>query len=118
MALTGVRSACVSKWGANDMVGNVAEWVSTWGQSGNDKWQPTGHALQDISNELYGKDMTVEVQTTHRQGDGKNFPAAWIRGGSFRAFSGAGVFAIDMSHSPSDNAVLTGHIGFRCAREP
>lgn len=116
IAPTGSRSSCSSKWEVNDMVGNVWEWVADWGHSGNDHWAPTGHATTDTTNQMYGNDVTAEIQAAHIQGQGKNLPSAWVRGGGYRNLGGAGIFAIDMSRAPSDSGQNVGNIGFRCAR--
>jgi len=110
---TGSRAQCVSKWGANDMGGNVGEWVANWGHSGDEPWSPTGHA--STNDKMYGKDLVVEVQPSHVQEGDNKLPSAWVRGGTFHDASGAGIYAIDMSRSPTDNAAVSGTIGFRCA---
>lgn len=111
---TGSRAKCVSNWGVRDMVGNLGEWVSNWGHSGDTPWAPSEHA--DNNTAMYGEDYTVEVQASHIQEHSKYFPSAWIRGGSYQDGKGAGVYAIDMSRAPSDNSHINGNVGFRCAR--
>lgn len=112
-AKTGAREKCVSKWGVYDMGGNMWEWVANWGHSGDEPWKPTGHASSNSKS--YGHDFMAEVQPSHIQGEGANFPSAWMRGGSYKDGAGAGIYAIDMSRAPSDNAHIAGTVGFRCA---
>jgi formylglycine-generating enzyme required for sulfatase activity len=96
---TGSRAACVSRWGAFDMVGNVWEWVEDWvplsTTCDNELFNGTG----DL-NCLVGASTTVG-------------PGALLRGGFFDLGANAGVFAVSGFSRPS-NADLS--IGFRCAR--
>jgi hypothetical protein len=50
VANTGAKAACVSNWGANDMVGNLWEWVADWDEvaAGCQNWPPAG----------FGSDLT------------------------------------------------------------
>ena len=121
----GARSACVSSWGAYDMVGNVWEWVAGWGDlaTGCFNWDGT-----------FGDDMTcVGPNATPPPGfvgppapltlpgDAKadifpidpRFPGAVIRGGNFAAGERNGVFAIYAAVPPHNRSRST---GFRCAR--
>lgn len=105
-------SACVSDWGARDMVGNVWEWTAEWyaglvpngGNYGRNDW-PTG----------YGGDRTwnITMSVQNAQGSMANFaiPAAALRGGSWGLDSQAGRFALLLGYGPSyrDN-----NVGFRC----
>jgi formylglycine-generating enzyme required for sulfatase activity len=101
---TGSRSGCVSDTGHRDMVGNVSEWVADWGER--------AAACQDW-DESYGDDRSCVG------GDGSSsFPTALVRGGSFGAGAGAGVFAASTHQNilaTLDNAYI--YLGFRCARD-
>jgi formylglycine-generating enzyme required for sulfatase activity len=102
----GARSACISTWGAFDMVGNVYEWVADWGDLADSctTWAPYGAA--------YGSDISCV------SGPGSNFsnrPGAFIRGGNWGNVpaTDAGVFAVAAVFDPSASGIA---IGFRCAR--
>jgi formylglycine-generating enzyme required for sulfatase activity len=96
---TGSRPSCVSRWGAFDMIGNLAEWVGDWGDSGTSCTFWPSSSGDDFS--CIGGDGSV------------NFPGATLRGGSSSNGTGAGAFAIDTFSSPT---VSHPTIGFRCAR--
>jgi formylglycine-generating enzyme required for sulfatase activity len=99
-ANTGSRSACVSSWGAFDMVGNVWEWVADWGDLANGctNWSAT-----------YGGD----VSCVGGPGSGYSaLPGALARGGYWSDGTDAGVFAAVGSDPSSANTAT----GFRCAR--
>jgi formylglycine-generating enzyme required for sulfatase activity len=100
---TGSRSNCASRFGANDMVGNLQEWVADWDEEagGCANW-PAG----------FGTDQTclgrADTQASSR------FPGALIRGGSFASVTtNAGPFAVDGVFQPSFSNI---DIGFRGAR--
>lgn len=96
---TGSRSACVSRFGNFDMVGNVSEWVEDWVplSTACPGWGPFSGDFMCLS----GASTTVTV------------PGALRRGGSFDVGTIAGPLAVGGNGGPdnSDNAV-----GFRCAR--
>ncbi len=95
---TGSRSACVSQYGAFDMVGNVDEWVSDW--------VPQSTACGSWS----GSSDFQCLAGAATSGE----PGALVRGGSsFGNGSDAGPFTVDGTLSPSDSFF---GIGFRCAR--
>jgi len=99
---TGARSACVSRWGAFDMVGNVLEWVADWGSwAGACTTWSAGFGSDDS---CIGGD-TASVAT---------LPGALFRGGYWGSGSGAGVFAV--IGFGGDPSFASGGIGFRCAR--
>ena len=107
---------CVSRFGAEDMVGNLSEWVADWQQAGT-PWiirdEDRGARVRNWPNG-YGDDATINVDgitmspgAITRQG----VPAAPTRGGSYEAGTAAGVFFFALYDSP--NSAGPG-IGARC----
>jgi formylglycine-generating enzyme required for sulfatase activity len=98
-ANTGARSACVSSWGVNDMVGNVNEWVADWVPQSTGVCPGWGSFSDDL--------MCLAGASTTAAG-----PGALIRGGNWFFGTAPGVFAVvDSSPSSAGNDV-----GFRCGR--
>jgi formylglycine-generating enzyme required for sulfatase activity len=105
VANTGANAGCVSRFGANDTVGNLWEWVADWVPRSTDcgNWG----IFSDDSQCLAGA---------------ANFgrPGALIRGGDFACLgigpfgSSAGAFAVSAGFDPS--ASVNSCIGFRGAR--
>ena len=104
---TGGGTRCISYWGAEDMIGNLWEWVADWyGQGGNsdDGSQPA---------EYFG-DGYWNVDAAEHQGHyATHFPAAGLRSGYWNEGTRAGAFSVNLSDAPSSSC---GTIGFRCAR--
>ena len=100
VANTGADASCVSRFGALDMVGNLAEWVADWDEV----------ALScTILPAEYGSDLACvgEDGSTDR-------PAALVRGGAYNGSAAyMGPFAVTAVNEPSVSSVL---IGFRGAR--
>jgi formylglycine-generating enzyme required for sulfatase activity len=98
-------TTCVSQWGAEDMVGNVAEWVGDWSDRATDCTDWT------TSAGIAGGDFSC------LRGDGATewhrIPGALIRDGTWYHGASSGVFAVTAFFSPS---VEFAEVGFRCAR--
>lgn len=109
-------TACVSTWGAVDMVGNVAEWTASVRVAGK-KWQqsqadqkPWPAGFGDGADQTFGLNGYGAME----EPDGnfvKGAPVAVVRGGSWLDGASAGVYAMDWTRSPADASAT---VGFRC----
>jgi formylglycine-generating enzyme required for sulfatase activity len=128
----GGTDSCISKWGTEDMIGNLHEWVAMWGQAGPD------HAVTDDSyagNVSSGNPGFAGFSPeTSGYGDGTwnvagaaygcdragtncgykvGLPFAAIRGGDWNNGEIAGVFSLNLRYGPSASEK---DIGIRCCR--
>ena len=103
--LTGAGT-CVSHWGAEDMIGNLAEVVEDWYGQGAD--ERDGTQASDFFSDLYHNVDPAPV------GHGSShFPAAVSRGQNWSAGTRSGTFAMGFAGQPS---MARAFMGFRCAR--
>ena len=101
----GQRTNCVSNFGANDMVGNVSEWVADW-----DELQvPANCANYSGSTGFTGDRVCIGA-------DGVSSAGALIRGGDFDDAAGAGALMVDARVAPYQSSATSAVIGFRGAR--
>jgi formylglycine-generating enzyme required for sulfatase activity len=107
---------CISAWGAEDLIGNLQEWVADWYVTGM-PWQASdGEESAGVWGASYGNDSTAAVNGSAWHGaspfvDG--IPAAGMRGGGWLRGSAAGAFNLNLSAGPSNWAA---GIGARCCR--
>jgi hypothetical protein len=96
---TGQNAGCVSRFGADDMVGNLWERVGDWDEQASvcSNWSAG-----------FGTDFTCIGRDPST-----NFPGALNRGGYFNNGASAGPFAVDASVQPSTSGSA---FGFRGAR--
>jgi formylglycine-generating enzyme required for sulfatase activity len=124
----GGTGSCVSRWGAEDMIGNLVEWVDQWGQAGL-SWQVDSDS--DLVPDVGGRtpwpaDYGDGGDTTHNvngrvsspggdAGTGAGWaggmPFAGLRGGSWNDGREAGAFHVNWSNSP---ASTSSSVGVRC----
>jgi len=113
-AQTRAHTACVSRFGAYDMVGNLWEYVADWYQAGI--WSGFTQGLDtapwptSAPGVGYGADRTWNVNGSSYGADGwKNGqPAAGLRGGNWVYGTDAGAFAVDWSSAPSSRDTSSG----------
>jgi formylglycine-generating enzyme required for sulfatase activity len=99
VANTGANVGCVSNYGANDMVGNLEEWVADWA--------PVSTACPGWG--AFSNDgMCLSGASTTATG-----PGALVRGGFYTSGAGAGPFTVQALVQPSGRG---SNIGFRGAR--
>jgi formylglycine-generating enzyme required for sulfatase activity len=99
----GARTGCISRFGANDMVGNLSEWVADWVPAST--ICPGWGSVDDFSS---NDDMCVSGASTTVTG-----PGALIRGGNFFNGVSAGPFSVVALNQPQSSFF---YIGFRGAR--
>jgi formylglycine-generating enzyme required for sulfatase activity len=114
-SVAGGADDCVSAHGAEDMIGNVTEWVAWWGQVGL-HWQ-TGDGQQGTWPADYGSDGTwnMDGRVGHVWPWTNGLPAAANRGGFWHYGTAEGTFDFNLSVGPGYRTDLS-LFGFRCCR--
>jgi hypothetical protein len=106
----GGGTACVSAWGAQDMIGNLWEWTADWtaGLASNN-----GASQGTWTRSAYNGDGTWNIASQAFDGDAwqTGLPVAYPRGGDCTNGSHAGRFALDLSEAPTTRGWS---FGFRC----
>jgi formylglycine-generating enzyme required for sulfatase activity len=109
-----VGGNCVSVYGAEDMIGNVWEWVGDWLQSGpsftssdGNQVEPWGTGYGDGADATFNLDGTAYGSGAWGQG----IPSGHGRGGGFNTGYNGGAFADSLYHSP---AWPDSYTGARC----
>ena len=111
VANTGANAGCVSDYGANDMVGNVGEWVADWDEQ-------TVLTLCANWPAGFGSDQSC-IGKGSGEGPTTNFPGALARGGAYASQQGgtnAGPFTLAAFVNPGIPGLAGGFLGFRGAR--
>jgi formylglycine-generating enzyme required for sulfatase activity len=108
----GQGTDCVSNWGAQDMIGNAAEWVSEWYGTVPDYIQNNAPASSPWGSD-FGSDATIGLVSYAWDGTQPTagLPAALLRGGGVWQSTGAGVFSLNLTLAPSSPF---SNVGFRC----
>ena len=118
-SVPGSTGSCISRWGAEDMVGNLSEWVSMWTVAGR-AWMtldaqstaPWPSSYGDGKDSTNNLDGTAYGNSTIKHTNG--LPAAALRGGSALDGEPAGVFAFNLNNGPT---AWHYSYGTRCCRE-
>lgn len=112
---TAMGAACVSAWGAQDMIGNLNEITSQWYAGvGNDMGFVNNDRGQTNWPAGYGNDATWNIRSwvgTPGTMGVSGLPAMSVRGGGTNDNDQAGVFAMALDGAPSSYGLW---IGFRC----
>jgi formylglycine-generating enzyme required for sulfatase activity len=117
MRLTGQGKACVSQWGAEDMIGNAAEIVAEWAAAPSMSLTDPNNGLPGPAN--WGASFAGDTATHVTSIAGNPAPVGWVvgvpaavlRGGGNWEGTGAGVFNMNLSVAAGGSHGAT---GFRC----
>ena len=115
-AVPGASASCISRWGAEDMAGNLFEWVAWWTQTGK-AWMVKDGEDTPPWKPGYGdgQDKTWNLDGRAFGGNGwvNGLPAAGRRGGTWDYGVLSGTFAVSLSDGPSASDASAGG---RCCR--
>lgn len=110
---TGRGLGCVSRWGAQDGIGNVQEYVADWYAAPllSDLGPPEQPAPR--WGTAYGSDFAHWIASVSvlPSTERSRLPSAMARGGWYNDGSGAGVFSVSLAASPAFSVHV---LGFRC----
>lgn len=111
----GDGAACQSSYGAQDLIGNLQEWVADW--SGTPAFDEASGLIPDYWGPDYGDDVVFNVAGAVNDtniGGYHGRPAAWLRGGSYKLSTGGasvGAFSVSLHNAPSCSFL---RVGARC----
>jgi formylglycine-generating enzyme required for sulfatase activity len=116
-ATPGGSTSFIGRWGAEDLIGNLWEWVGDWQPSGR-TWQTQDLGLvngwpQGYSADNSDRTWSVNGRTLADDDIGyvDGLPSAMLRGGSWGHGADCGAFAVNMDSAPSRTRV---NFGSRC----
>jgi formylglycine-generating enzyme required for sulfatase activity len=98
---------CQSAWGAQDMIGNAAEWTLRWQSMVGDASAPPDSSPQRRSDGTWNVTSQTVIEGTTREVG----PAIAVAGGSYLDGTAAGIRALDFRRGPGWHGA---DVGFRC----
>jgi formylglycine-generating enzyme required for sulfatase activity len=106
---------CISRYGAEDMIGNLWEWTADWYVTGMDWQGSNGQEAAAVWGATYGSDSTWSVNGAAHNGTAftTGLPASGLRGGQYRSGSTAGAFSMNLYYAPRGRDTDS---GARCCR--
>lgn len=108
---TGLGTNCQSRWGAQDLIGNLWEWTAEWYTGVRS--QDYGARSEWLPKEDYSDSTTCNLSgvVVDQNDNLVTLPAAALHGGHFQEEQKAGIYALSLNASPSFAGAF---YGFRC----